>query len=320
MPRDGVEGSNGGEAVVQSLTILLVEDFGDFRRFVCSLLQPKAEYHIKQASDGLEAVQKAEEIQPGLILLDISLPSLNGIEVARRVHKLAPAAKILFLSVESDADLVNEALSLGAGYIHKPHASRDLLPAIETVLKGERFVSKGLEFGADENTEANHRHEILLCHDDAAILESLTRFAATALNAGNAAIVLATDSHQDSLLKKLRAQGVQIDAAIQQGTYLSLDANKPTDPVEFLEAIRGLREAAAMAGNKHPRVAFCGERAGRLWAEGETDEAIQLEQLCDDLAKEQEVDILCLYPLPKGQDAVPALDSIFAQHSAVAYR
>jgi hypothetical protein len=113
---------------------------------------------------------------------------------------------------------------------------------------------------------------------------------------------------------------VQVDAAIQQGTYISLDANEPTDPVEFLEAIRGLREAAAMAGKKYPRVAFCGERAGRLWAEGKTDEAIQLEQLCDDLAKEQEVDILCVYPLTKGQDAVPVLDSIFAQHSAVSYR
>ncbi|HKW62925.1 MAG TPA: response regulator [Candidatus Acidoferrum sp.] len=308
---------------MQPFKILVVEDFEEFRRFVSSLLQPRAEFQVKQASDGLEAVQKAEAIQPDLIILDISLPNLNGIEVARRVHKLAPSTKILFLSVESDADLVNEALSLGAGYIHKPRASRDLLPAIETVLKGERFVSKGLEFGADENTKAHHRHEILLCHDDAAILESLTHFVATALNAGNAAIVLATDSHRDSLLKKLRAQGVQIDAAIQQGTYISLDASKPTDPVEFLEAIRGLRdaaEAAAMTGNKHPRVAFCGERAGRLWAEGKTEEAIQLEQLCDDLAKEHEVDILCVYPLLKGQDAVPALDSIFAQHSAASYR
>jgi len=99
-----------------------------------------------------------------------------------------------------------------------------------------------------------------------------------------------------------------------------LDANKLTDLVEFLKAIRGLREAAAMAGKKYPKVAFCGERAGRLWAEGKTDEAIQLEQLCDDLAKEQEVDILCVYPLPKSQDAILALDSIFAQHSAASYR
>ena len=248
---------------------------------------------------------------------------MSGIEVARRVHKLAPAAKVLFLSIESDTDLVREALNLGSGYIHKPRLQSDLLPAIEGVLRGERFVSKGLESIEDENAEAQHRHEILLCHDDAAILGSFTHFIATALNAGNAAIVLATESHRYSLLQNLRAQSVQIDAAIQQGTYISLDANEPTDPVEFLEAIRGLRdaaEAAAMTGNKHPRVAFCGERAGRLWAEGKTEEAIQLEQLCDDLAKEHEVDILCVYPLLKGQDAVPALDSIFAQHSAASYR
>jgi len=304
---------------VQPSKILVVEDFEELRRLVCSLLEPREEFQVEAVADGLEAVQKAEQLQPDLILLDISLPSLNGIEVARRVHKLAGGAKILFLSIESDADLVREALTLGAGYIHKPRVQRDLLPAMDAVLGGEQFVSKGLELTEDKNTEVPHRHEILLCHDDTAILESLTHFIATALNAGNAAIVLATESHRDSLLQKLRAQGVQIDAAIQQGTYISLDANEPTDPVEFLEAIRGLREAAAMARKKSPRVAFCGERAGRLWAEGKTDEAIQLEQLCDDLAKGQEVDILCVYPLPKRQDAVPALDSIFAQHSA-AYR
>ena len=144
MARDAVEEIDGGETVVESLRILLVEDFAEFRRFVCSLLKAKAEFQVKQASDGLEAVQKAEQIQPQLILLDISLPTLNGIEVARRVPKRAPSARILFLSVESDPDLVNEALSLGAGYIHKPRASRDLLPAIEAVLKGEQFVSDGL--------------------------------------------------------------------------------------------------------------------------------------------------------------------------------
>lgn len=129
---------------MESLRILLVEDFGEFRRFICSLLEPRAECQVKQASDGLEAVQKAEELQPDLIFLDISLPRLNGMEVARRVRNLVPAAKILFLSVESDADLVIEALSLGAGYIHKPQASRDLLPAIDAVLRGEQFVSRGL--------------------------------------------------------------------------------------------------------------------------------------------------------------------------------
>jgi DNA-binding NarL/FixJ family response regulator len=126
--------------------ILVAEDFEEFRRLVCSLLQPEAEFQVELASNGLEAVHKAEEIQPDLIILDISLPKLNGIEVARRVPKLAPAAKVLFLSVESDADLVNEALSLGAGYIHKSRASRDLLPAVDAVLKGEQFVGRPMPY------------------------------------------------------------------------------------------------------------------------------------------------------------------------------
>ena len=124
--------------------ILVVEDIEGFRQLVCSLLQPRAEFQVELASDGLEAVQKAKELQPDLLLLDIGLPSLNGMEVARRVRKLAPAAKILFFSVESDPDLVAEALALGEGYIHKPRVQTDLLPAVEAVLGGEQFVSDGL--------------------------------------------------------------------------------------------------------------------------------------------------------------------------------
>lgn len=131
--------------MVQCFKILVVEDYEQFRRFVCSLLQQKPEYQITQASDGLEAVQKAEELQPDLIVLDIGLPGLNGLEVARRVRKLAPRAKILFISQESSLDIVREALNLGArGYVHKARTASDLLLAVETVLRGEQFVSGGL--------------------------------------------------------------------------------------------------------------------------------------------------------------------------------
>jgi len=305
---------------VRDLRILIVDDFEAFRRFVSSTLRQRAEFRIVgEASDGWEAVQRANQLQPDLILLDVGLPNLNGLEVARKVRALSPA-KLLFISAFSDPDVVREAFRLGAlAFVHKPHAQSELILAIDAVLGGKRFVGKGLEFSEDKESEAPHRHEIIFCPDDAAILGSLTHFIAAALNAGNPAMVLATESHRDSLLQELRRRGVQIDVAIQQGTYISLDANEPTDPVEFLEAIRSLSEAAAKAGKKCPRVAFCGERAGRLWAEGKTDEAIELEQLCDDLAKAHEVDILCVYPLPQGQDAIPALDSIVAEHSAASY-
>ena len=126
--------------------------------------------------------------------------------------------------------------------------------------------------------------------------------------------VLVTESHRTHLVQELRAQGVDIDGAIERGTCLFFDADVAPDPVRFLEAIDGVRAAAAKAGKAHPRVAFCGERAGRLWAAGRTAEAVQLEQLCGELA--DDVDILWAYPVPYTNDD-QALTRICAEHTAV---
>ena len=99
---------------MSSVRVLVVDDYEPFRRFVCSTLEQRPELQIVgEASDGLEAVQKAEELQPDLIVLDIGLPTLNGIEAARRIRKLSPESKILFVSQESSADVVQEALRFG---------------------------------------------------------------------------------------------------------------------------------------------------------------------------------------------------------------
>jgi DNA-binding NarL/FixJ family response regulator len=120
------------------IRVLVVEDFEPFRRFICSTLGKVFHLHvICQLSDGLDAVQKAEELKPDLVLLDIGLPSLNGIAAARQICKLAPDCKIIFVSQESSPDVVHEALSFGAG--------SDLLAAVEAVLEGRQFVSSGLQ-------------------------------------------------------------------------------------------------------------------------------------------------------------------------------
>ncbi len=123
--------------------VLVVEDNEQFRRYLCSALGSKPELQIVgEVGDGLEAVQKAEELQPDLILLDIGLPGLNGIEAGRRIRRLSPKSKILFVSQESSADFVQEALRLGAlGYVIKSDAGSDLMAAVEAVLRNERFVS-----------------------------------------------------------------------------------------------------------------------------------------------------------------------------------
>jgi DNA-binding NarL/FixJ family response regulator len=132
-----------------SIRILIVDDFEPFRVFVFSVFSNAPEFQIIcEASDGLEAVQKAEELKPDLILLDIGLPRLNGIQAARQIRKLAPSSKILFLSQESSADVVQEALDLGAmGYVVKAYAGSELLAAVEAVCQGRRFVSVGSSGG-----------------------------------------------------------------------------------------------------------------------------------------------------------------------------
>jgi DNA-binding NarL/FixJ family response regulator len=107
---------------------------------------------IAQASDGLEGIQKAKELQPDLILLDLNLPKVDGFQAARQLRNLAPLAKLLFLSQEFSSDIVDAAFRLGArGYIYKLRAHSDLLPAIKAVFRGQRFVSTGIKCrdGAD---------------------------------------------------------------------------------------------------------------------------------------------------------------------------
>jgi DNA-binding NarL/FixJ family response regulator len=131
---------------ISLVRILVVDDFEPFRRFVCSVLrQEPACQIVGEASNGLEAVQKSEDLQPDLIVLDIGLPTLNGIEAARQIRRLRPACKILFLSQETSADIVQEAFTLGAGgYVAKTHAGSELLVAMETVCDGGQFIGKGL--------------------------------------------------------------------------------------------------------------------------------------------------------------------------------
>jgi two-component system, NarL family, nitrate/nitrite response regulator NarL len=103
------------------------------------------------ASDGLEAIQKAGELQPDLILLDIGLPKVTGIEAARRIRNVAKS-KILFLSQESDLDVAQAALSEGGhGYVVKSDADDELFAAVETVMRGKKFVSR--RFGLEPSTD-----------------------------------------------------------------------------------------------------------------------------------------------------------------------
>ena len=127
-----------------SVRILVVEDFEPFRTLIRAILEKNPRLHIvAEVSDGLDAVQKATDLKPDLILLDIGLPLLNGLDAARLIRKLAPDSRILFVSQETAPEVVQDALTLGAsGFVVKTRLGSDLLTAVEAVLLGRTFVGR----------------------------------------------------------------------------------------------------------------------------------------------------------------------------------
>jgi two-component system, NarL family, invasion response regulator UvrY len=124
--------------------ILVVEDHSVVRRAICSLLSSDPALNvICQTADGEQAVQKAEELQPDLALLDISLPGISGIETARRIRNVSPKSQIIFLSQHDSPQVVRLALNMGGqGYVAKSDAGSELLSAIRAVRAGRQFVSQ----------------------------------------------------------------------------------------------------------------------------------------------------------------------------------
>ena len=127
--------------------ILVVDDFEPWRRLVCSMLHKQPDLAVVgEAENGLEAIQKAAELNPDLVLLEIDLPKMNGLEAARRIGEAVHNAKILFVSQINDRDVIAAAMNDGAyGYVLKINAGAELVAAIKAVLRGEHFVGSGCE-------------------------------------------------------------------------------------------------------------------------------------------------------------------------------
>jgi DNA-binding NarL/FixJ family response regulator len=326
--------------------VLVVDDYEPWRTFITSTLQNKPELQLlAEATDGREAVEIAQQLQPDLILLDIGLPTLNGIEAARRIREVSPASKILFVSENRSSDVAEQALRTGAGgYVVKSSAASELLAAIAAVIEGEQFVSANLtglysthfprrdkvfDLISRHEGEIPHHHEVGFYSDDRRFLYDVARFIEATLNVGNAAIVVATESHREGLLSELQAHGLDMRAMLEQGRYVALDAyhtlsmfivNGVIDPGRFLEGFGDLIVAARETTKvENPRVSVFGECVHLLWAKGNAEAAIQFEKLGNKLTQIHHVNILCGYSLGNVEMEMDpnVFQRICAQHSAV---
>jgi DNA-binding NarL/FixJ family response regulator len=139
--------------------VLVVDDYVRWREFLCSTLREQPEFRVVgEAADGSEAVHKAQELQPDLILMDVGLPKLNGFEAARQIRRLVPTSTILFVSEHRSLENVQEAFRIGAlGYVVKSDAASDLIPAVRSVLQRKPFVSTSVIGYANRDEIADSR-------------------------------------------------------------------------------------------------------------------------------------------------------------------
>lgn len=123
------------------MSVLLADDHREVLQTAVALLESSFEI-VGTASDGQALVDSALRLQPDVLVVDISMPLLNGIESVKRLKEAGSTAKIVFLTVHDDPDFARAALALGnVGYVIKPRMASDLIPAIRHAIAGRRFIS-----------------------------------------------------------------------------------------------------------------------------------------------------------------------------------
>src|SRR5262249_22179818 len=266
------------------------------RRVLCELLGERADVLIVgDVADGVEAVRQAEALQPDVVMLDIALPKLSGVDAAVRIRANVPDAKLMFVTNESSLDVVEQAFKTGAhGYVYKPRMRRDLFPVFDAIIRGGRFVSGGLERVARGDSLASHRHELLFCSKDTVLVDAFSCFIAGVLSEGNSVVAVVTEAHASSLTRRLQASP-DLASAIGERRYIPVNidellakvmVNGWPDVTRFMDTVgEALIDAARRATGRHPRVAAVGEGSPAVWVHAYMEAAIQIEHVWDEMAK-----------------------------------
>ena len=289
------------------VSVLVVDNFEPFRQFLLSHLRQRSDLQVVgQAADGLDAVRQAANLQPDVVLLDIGLPRLHGLEAANRIRQSSPQARIVFVSQECAFGLADEVMRIGAwGYVHKQRVHRELLPAIDAALGGTRFFSGCLVHKAAGDD--SFQHEAQFYSDERNFSDGLADLVHSALKRGERALVVATGKHRSSLVRRFPDFAIDLLSAQEERRLILLDAAETLarilvkgmpDSAQFSEIIGPLVSTANKDRTSGgPRVTVFGEMVALLWADGSYQATNRLEQLWNELALRHRFSLHCAYPI-----------------------
>ena len=208
---------------VKKIRVLLADDHAVVRRGFRMILDSQADLEVVgEVANGREAVAAAQELQPDVIVMDVTMPELNGIEATRRIAEVAPRARVLALSMHKDAVYVREILRAGAkGYLLKDSEEGDLIAAVRSVARGEGFLSPGVSDAVLTDYRKHVTNALdLLTSREREVLQHIAegktnKEIATSLNLS----VYTVEAHRGRLMEKLNlhSSGELVRFAVRNG-------------------------------------------------------------------------------------------------------
>lgn len=290
--------------------VLIADDDRKILTWVSDLLRSRFEV-VAEVTDGRAALEAAAKFDPDLVVLDIAMPELNGIQAARELQRLGLRAKIVFLTLYRDDDYVSAAFETGAlGFVHKSRLHTNLIPALDHALEGYRFVSPHGFRGQETHVTTwfprdRGFHSMQFYHDDRDRLAGGVDFVVAALKEGGMVIYVDSKPHLAALARKLEVFGLR--AAVERGHFIALDVHRDVLPDIM---VGGMPDAARMiglfddavrqtssSGQDGRRLALAGEIAPVLWAEGLPEAALEVERVADEFAHARSASVFCTYPV-----------------------
>jgi CheY-like chemotaxis protein len=281
--------------------IVVADDHDTTRARIVSVLSSDFDV-VSAVADGQAAVEAAGSLSPDVVVLDISMPGLNGFEAAALINDLPDPPRIVFATAHDDAAIASAAFALGASaLVRKLDLLTQLVPA----------VRRALLF-----------HGVCFYEDTPSLAGTVARFIGEGLAAGQTAVIVATPSHGASICDQLRATGVDSQQRIEQGELLMFDADEVLsrfmighrpDAARFADTVNPV--LAKAAGLRKRQVRIYGEMVDLLWSRGRQDAALSLETQWHQLIAERKCSLLCGYSSGVGRG--DGFQAICDRHSHV---
>ena len=308
-------------------TALVADDHPELLRGVCGLLASRFDV-VATARDGLEAIDLAQRLAPDVILLDIVMPGLDGLQVAARLQELDLPSRVVVMTSHAYDDYVEQAFQAGVwGFVRKMRLATDLVRALDHVHDGRLFLPS---LGTLP-TVAGSAHAVQFHSYDGHFIQGVSDLANRALQRGHVVAVVATPAVRVGVAERLQQYGWHAGELGEYGRYHAMDAaaslagvmrDGHPDPQRLSEGVAALeRMRVEAADTLDPRLTLIGEIAVPLLLDGHVQDALEIERVWNGLTRALPWLGVCCYPMASFDDlkAPRPFHDVCAEHGFVSH-